>query len=61
MGYWHWESKKCELFVYLYNMDKQEQVAAHMRGFDGVQRSNYFGGEPNKKTKVEIRVRKLKN
>ena len=23
-----------------------EQVAVHMCGFDGIQRGNYFGGEP---------------
>ena len=29
----------------LYNIDTQEQVAVHMRGFDGVRRGNYFRGE----------------
>ena len=32
-----------------------------MRGFDGVQRGNYLGGEPTSRTKVEVKVRKLKN
>ena len=32
-----------------------------MCGFDGVQRGNYFGGEPIRRTKVEGRVGKLKN
>ena len=32
-----------------------------MCGFDGVQRVNYFGGEPIKRTEVEVRVGKLKN
>ena len=32
-----------------------------MCGFDGVQRSNDFGGEPIKRTEVEVREEKLKN
>ena len=32
-----------------------------MCGFGGVQRTNYFGGDPVKKTEVEMRVGKLKN
>ena len=32
-----------------------------MCGFHRVWRGNYFGGEPIRRTKVEIRVGKLKN
>ena len=32
-----------------------------MCGFDGVRRGNYFGGEPIRRTEVEVRVGKLKN
>ena len=32
-----------------------------MCGFDGIQRSNYFGGELLRGTEVEVRVGKLKN
>ena len=32
-----------------------------MCGYDGVQRGNYFGGEPIRKIEVEERVKKLKN
>ena len=45
----------------LYIIDAQEQVAVHLCGFDGVRRGNYFGGQPIKRMKVEVRVRKLKN
>ena len=45
----------------MYNIDTQEQVAVCMCGFDGVWRSNYFGGEPAKRTEVEARVGKFKN
>ena len=31
-----------------------------MRGFDGIQRGNYFGGEPITRTEVEVRVESLK-
>ena len=37
-------------FEDLYNIDTQEQVAVHMCGFDGVQRGNYFGGDPIRTT-----------
>ena len=30
-------------------------------GFDGVQRCNYFGREPIRRTEVVVRVRKFKN
>ena len=30
-------------------------------GFDGVQRGNYFRGEPIRRTEVEVRVEKLMN
>ena len=29
--------------------------------FDGVRRDNYFGGEPIRRTEVEVRVEKLQN
>ena len=32
-----------------------------MCGFDGVQKRNYFRGEPIRRTEVEVRVGKLKN
>ena len=32
-----------------------------MCGFDGIQRGNYFGGEPIGRAEVEVRVGKLKN
>ena len=45
----------------LYNIDTQEQVAVHMCVFDGIQRDNYFGGEPIGRADVEVSVGKLKN
>ena len=36
----------------LYNVDTQEQVAVHLCGFEGVQRGNYFGGEPIRRTDI---------
>ena len=30
----------------MFNKDTEEQVAAHMCGFDGIRRGNYLGGEP---------------
>ena len=45
----------------LYNIDTQEEVAVHMCSFDGIWRSNYFGGEPIGRGEVEVRVGKLKN
>ena len=45
----------------LYNIDTQEQLTVHMCGFDGILRSNYFGGEPNGRAKVKERVGKLKS
>ena len=45
----------------LHNIDTKEQVAFHTCSFDGIQRDNYLGGEPIKKTKVEVRLEKLKN
>ena len=50
-----------DYFEDLYDIDTQEQVAVHVCGFDGVQRGNYFGGEPIMRNKEEERVRKLKN
>ena len=32
-----------------------------MYGFDGVQKVTYFGEEPVRRTKVEVRIGKLKN
>ena len=32
-----------------------------MCGFDGIQRDNYFGGEPVGRAEGEVRVGKLKN
>ena len=43
------------------NIDTQEQVAVHMCGFDGIQRGNYFRGEPIGKADVEVRVGKFMN
>ena len=50
-----------EYFEDLYNIDTQEQVAVYMCGFDGIRRSNYFGGEPIGRAEVGVRVGKLKN
>ena len=44
----------------MYNIGTQEEVAVHMSGFDEVWRGNYFGGEPIRRTEVEVRVGKLK-
>ena len=48
-------------FEDLYNVDTEEQVVVHICGFDGIQRGNYFGGEPIGRAEVEVRVGKLKN
>ena len=32
-----------------------------MRGFEGIRRGNYFGGDPIRRAEVEVRVDKLKN
>ena len=32
-----------------------------MCGFEGIQKGNYFGGEPTGRAEVEVRVGKLKN
>ena len=45
----------------MYNVDTQEEVAIHMCGFDGIQRVNYFRGEPIGRAEVEVRVGKLKD
>ena len=50
-----------EYFEDLYNIDTQEQVAVHICGFDGARRGSYFGGEPIRRTEVEVRMGKLKN
>ena len=41
------------------NIDTQVQVAVRMCGFDEVRRGKYFGGEPIRRTEVEVRVGKL--
>ena len=43
------------------NIDTQEQVAVYMCGFDGIQKGNYFGGEPTGRAEVEMRVGRLKH
>ena len=45
-----------EYYENLYNINTQEQVAVHLCGFDGVRRGNYFGGEPIRRTEVEVRA-----
>ena len=45
----------------LYNIDAQEQDAVHWCDFDGVRGGNYFGGEPIRRTEVELRLWKLRN
>ena len=50
-----------EYYEDLYNIDTQEEVAVHMCGFDEVVRSNYFEGEPIRRTEIEVRVGKFKN
>ena len=47
-------------FEVLYNIDTQEEVAVQMCGFDGIRRTNYFGGEPIRRAEVELIVGKLK-
>ena len=41
-------------------IDTQEQVAVHMYGFDEIRRGNYFGGDPIRKTEIEVRVGSLR-
>ena len=48
-----------EYYEDLYNIDTKEQVAVHICGFDGVQRDKYFGGEPIRRTEVEVRMERL--
>ena len=43
-----------EYFEDLCNVDTQKQVAAHICGFDGAQRDNYFGEEPISKKELEV-------
>ena len=47
-------------FKDIYNVDIQEEVRAHICGYDRVQIGNYFE-EPIRKIEVEERVKKLKN
>ena len=44
-----------------YNIDTQEHVSHHTRGFDGVWRGNYFGGELIRRPEIDVRVGNLKN
>ena len=39
----------------------KNRFAVHMCGIDGIQRSNYYGGEQIRRTEVEARVGKLKH
>ena len=48
-------------FVNLYNEDTKEQIAIRMCSFGDVQKDNYFGGEPVKRVKMELRVGELRN
>ena len=48
-----------DYFEDVYNIDTQGQVAVYMCGFDGIQRGNYFGREPIRRTEVEVRIGKL--
>ena len=41
-----------DYFRDLYNMDIQQQVAVPIEGFAGIQRGNYFAGEPNRRSVV---------
>ena len=50
-----------DYFEDLYNIDTKEEITVHMCGFDGIQRGNYFGGEPIGGAEVEVRGGKLKN
>ena len=43
-------------FEDLYDRDTKEQVKYHMYSFDGIQRGNYFGGEPVGRAEVVVRV-----
>ena len=45
----------------LYKNDTQEQVTNHMCDIGDVQRGSYFGGEPDRKTEMDLRVRKFRN
>ena len=50
MGGWHRGKTKCERSVQY----TWEEVAVHMCGFDGIQRGNYFRGEPIGRAEVEV-------
>ena len=50
-----------EYYEDLYNIDTKGEVIIHLCGFNGVRRGNYFGGEPIRRTVVEVIVGKLKN
>ena len=47
-----------EYFQDIYNIDTQEQAGVNMCGFDGVQKSNNFGGQLIRRT--DIRMGNLK-
>ena len=50
-----------EYFEDLFNIDTQEEDTVPKCGFDGIQRGNYFGGEPDGRVEIEVRVGKIKN
>ena len=50
-----------EYFEDLYYTDTQEQVTVHTCCFGGIQRGNYFEGEPFGRAKVKVRMGKLEN
>ena len=50
-----------DYFEYLHNIDTQEQVVFHVCGVYYIQRGNYFGAEPIRRTEVELSVWKLRN
>ena len=55
MGIWYFERMKYERSGRII----LRQVAVHIYSFDGVQRSNYFGGELIRSTEVEVRAGRL--
>ena len=48
-----------------YNLDTKEQIVVHtvvhICHFAGIQRGNYFGGKPIRRTEVDVKVEKLNN
>ena len=41
-------------------LDTQEEVAVHMCGFDGFGKVTSFGGEPIRRTEVQVRMGNLR-